>query len=151
MSGFGFSYSDHQEQTGGDFEPVPPGQYEVIIDRAEQVKTKGGDDNLKVTFKVLGGDYDGRLVFENFVYGHPNEKVANIARSKMAAICRVMGKEANTADEFVGAVLNAKISVQPKKGEYPASNRLDRVIEGKGANAGDGQSQSAPTVTKKPW
>lgn len=147
MNSFGFNYSDHQEDTStGSFEPLPPGNYELIVDKAEIRQSRKGDDMLSLTLKVLSGEKEGRLVFENLVFGSQNEKAANIAKSKMAAICRAVGRELNNADEFVGVVFNGKIGVQAASGQYGPSNRLDRVLP-------NGEQQSAPAAAapKRPW
>ena len=157
MTQFGFSLNDYNDADTGsnDFSPIPPGPYSLLIDAAEVKKTKNGDDMLKLTLRVDEGEFAGRLLWECLVYGHKTEKVQNIARSKMAAIQRALGKECLGPDDFVGGVFTGKVGISPAKDNYGPGNRLDRVIEG-GASAtppaaAPQQQQQAPQGNAKPW
>lgn len=56
------------EASANSFEDVPVGKYEVAVTRLEVKPTKNGDKvMLSCTFKVLDGQYKGRLIFFNQV------------------------------------------------------------------------------------
>ena len=155
MNNFGFNLSDYNDADTGsaDFSPIPPGPYKLLIDAAEVKQTRAGDDMLKITLRVDDGEFAGRLIWENLVYGHSSEKVQNIARSKMAAMQRAIGKECQGPDDFVGGVFTGKVGISPASGNFGPSNRLDRVIEGGSAQAAAPQQQQAqaPQGNAKPW
>lgn len=158
MTNFGFNLSDYNDADTGsnDFSPIPPGAYSLLIDAAEVKKTKAGDDMLKMTLRVDDGEFAGRLIWECLVYGHSSEKVQNIARSKMAAIQRALGKECQGPDDFVGGVFTGKVGISPAKDNYGPSNRLDRVIEGGApatppAAAPQQQQATNQGGANKPW
>lgn len=153
MTDFGFNLSDYNDADTGpsDYSPIPPGVYTLLIDSAEVKQTKAGDDMLKIAFRVEDGEFAGRLVFENLVFGHSSEKVQNIARSKMAAIQRGLGKECKNASDFVGGVITGKIGISPAKDNYGPSNRLDRVVEGGAAPAPAAQPAPQQNASAKPW
>lgn len=50
-----------------EFEPLPDGDYEVAIDSMELGESKAHDPMLRVTFKVVAGQYENRLLFMNKV------------------------------------------------------------------------------------
>lgn len=156
MSQFGFNLSDYDNVDTGasaDFSPIPPGQYQLLIDAGEIKQTKAGDDMLVLTYVVENGEFAGRKIWDNLVYGHSSEKVQNIARSKMAALQRALGKECPGPDDFVGGTFIGKVGVSPAKDNYAASNRLDRVVENGAAPAAQPAAQAAPqqNTNAKPW
>jgi hypothetical protein len=55
------------EAQGNDYDVVPEGKYEVQADTWEQSESKQGNKMLKVVFKILGPEYQNRLIFEYFV------------------------------------------------------------------------------------
>lgn len=73
------------------FEPLPDGQYEVIISRSEMRDTKAGDGEMLVlTFEVIEGDYEGRLLWENINLVNKSDVAERIGRSKLASICKAV-------------------------------------------------------------
>lgn len=63
-----------EENGGGNFEPIPDGQYEVEVEVMELTTSKAGDPMLKVWFKVLEGDYKGQRIFYNKVMQPQNDR-----------------------------------------------------------------------------
>ncbi len=55
------------EVQGGEFGAFPEGIYEAQADTWEQGESKQGNKMLKVAFKILGPEYQNRLIFEYFV------------------------------------------------------------------------------------
>ena len=128
MFGFDLLSTEVAANAGGnDFEVLPQGWYDAIVDRAENTTTAKGDDCLKLTFRINTGQYTGRLIFSTFVYGHPKELVANIARGQMAKIAQVAEINPMNADDFAGARVGIKLAVRPAAGQYPASNDVKAI------------------------
>ena len=74
-------------------QPLPPGQYEVVIESAEEdVVTKSGGGYLKLVLTVLSGDHKGRRIVEIINRRHSNPTVESIAKKRLATICRAVGK-----------------------------------------------------------
>lgn len=63
-----------EENGGGNFEPIPDGQYEVEVEVMELVTSKAGDPMLKIWFKVLEGEYEGQRIFYNKVMQPQNDR-----------------------------------------------------------------------------
>ena len=55
------------EVTEDEFEPVPDGRYQTIVDRVELTRTMKGDPMLKWALRVLGPSHEGRLLWRNNV------------------------------------------------------------------------------------
>jgi hypothetical protein len=57
-----------QAQNGGNFTPVPYGDYEVKVDKMELTTSKAGDPMVSIWFKVVStGEHKGSLIFYNQV------------------------------------------------------------------------------------
>lgn len=53
-----------------DFEPVPDGKYQVVVDRVELTKSQSsGNPMLKWKLKVLGPKHEGAIIWRNNVIG----------------------------------------------------------------------------------
>lgn len=51
---------DELLKTAGDFEPVPDGEYNVVVISAEAGETQAGKDKIMVKFQIEGGPHHGR-------------------------------------------------------------------------------------------
>lgn len=58
---------DAEAGKGGDFEALPDGNYEVALNQLELKESKNGKPMVAIRFKVLEGEYKGRLIFVNQV------------------------------------------------------------------------------------
>lgn len=63
-----------EENGGGDFQEVPEGEYEVVIERMELIESKKGDPMLTIWFNILEGDYEGQKIFYNGVMQPQNDR-----------------------------------------------------------------------------
>lgn len=63
-----------EENGGGDFEPIPDGQYEVEVEKMELTESKKGDPMLTIWFKVIAGEYEKQRIFYNKVMQPQNDK-----------------------------------------------------------------------------
>jgi len=66
LAGFDDDYVG-SEVPESDFESIPDGKYQVIVDRVELTRTSKGDPMLKWTLRVLGPTHEGRLLWRNNV------------------------------------------------------------------------------------
>jgi hypothetical protein len=63
-----------EENGGGDFEPVPDGQYEVAVEKLELTESKKGDPMLTIWFKIVDGELEGQRIFYNKVMQPQNDR-----------------------------------------------------------------------------
>ena len=55
----------------GDFEEVPYDTYEVSIEKMLLKESKSGKPMLSVWWRIIAGDYDGQMIFQNQVIEKP--------------------------------------------------------------------------------
>lgn len=73
------------------FDPLPPGEYEATIVASEFKQTKNGDgEYLSLEVKILSGQYQNRVLYENLNLKNRNEQAVQIAKGTLSAICRAV-------------------------------------------------------------
>ncbi|MEH6940796.1 DUF669 domain-containing protein [Bacillus sp. JJ722] len=63
-----------EENGGGGYESLPPGRYEVEVEKLELTESKKGDPMLTIWFKVIAGEYEKNRIFYNKVMQPQNDK-----------------------------------------------------------------------------
>lgn len=58
----------NQNASGGEYEEVPVGTYEVKIEQMEAKKSSKGNPMVSIWFKILEGQYKNSLIFYNGVF-----------------------------------------------------------------------------------
>ena len=71
---------------GGSFEPLPVGEYSVVIDEASHTTTQSGKLMFKTKMKVEGGPHNGRLVWNQFVISPESPNALSIFFSQMKTL-----------------------------------------------------------------
>lgn len=171
---------DPNAEASGDYEPLPAGEYtaEIIDSEIEDISKNSNKGRcLKLTWKVSGGNYDGRLVWQRLnMWGENmtnNDKVVSIAQSQFASIRQATGK-LNVMDSaelhHIPCTIRVTVRTDPN-GQYAPQNEIKAVKAiGNGggfaaanplAGASQGQqqpsSQSSPAATnggggqQRPW
>ena len=88
LSGF----DANQVEPTGDFEAIPAGKYLAVITDSELKPTKAGNGSLLVlTFQIIEGSHQNRLVWARLNLDNPNPVAVQIARADLSAICRAVG------------------------------------------------------------
>ena len=90
----------YPEDDGGGFTPLPEGWYQLQLDRVETRTSSKGNDYVSVSFQVIYGDYQNRLVFVNLNLGHPEDKVRHIALRQLDAMLLAMDKDRDKLETF---------------------------------------------------
>lgn len=86
----GYDANQHEPSKG--FEPLPVGDYKVVMVESEKAANKKQTGFfLKTKFQVLDGPFANRILFHYFNLWNPNDKAAAIARGEMSALCRAVG------------------------------------------------------------
>jgi len=107
-------------------DPVPPGEYEVMIVDSELRETSAGNGQfLKLTFRILEGDHEGRFIWKNLNLVNPSEQAVEIAQRELSAICHAVGVlTPEDSQELHGIPMLARVKVIPPKNGYDASNDI---------------------------
>jgi hypothetical protein len=145
------------------YDPVPAGEYTVIIASSEWKSSSKGDQMLKVTAEIVDGSFKGRKLFSNLNLNNPNPDAKKIAQVALADICRSVGVlHPKDSSELHGKPLTAKVAVAPETDRFPAGNDIKRwkpvarpaaaASSPKAAEEGaPEETASKPASGKKPW
>lgn len=128
--------------------PVPAGTYSAVVEKAEAVKAKSGSNMIKTTYRIVGGPYNDRFVWNNIVFTVTNPKA-------MAMTVRTLGAHGVTkewlaaenpnvntiAAKIVGVMVEVEIAIRTFEGRELNDVKSVKAIKG-AAPAG----VPAPTV-----
>lgn len=85
-------FDANQVEPTGNFEPIPAGKYVAVITGSEMKQTKAGTGQyLQLTFQVIEGEYQNRLLWTRLNLVNPNATAVTIAQAELSAICRTVG------------------------------------------------------------
>ena len=77
---------DAGDVAGGNYEPLPNGDYDFKVIEASSTTTATGKTMFKVTCEVQAGPYAKRRVWDNLVISPENKNALGIFFTKMAAL-----------------------------------------------------------------
>ena len=124
------------EDTGGSFEPIPEGTYELMAEDWEQKISKAGNKYLKVTYRVQGENYANRVIWENFTISGANPTVG-ISRLKQWMIATGSNATELNRDAVNNLMMEnfrAKIGIE-KNDQYGDSNKIISFLRPKTVEA----------------
>jgi len=113
---FGEAKEEPLEDKGGDFEDVPPGKYNVKIERAEWKESKSGLRFLSFGLVILTGSLKGRWIFKSgFIH---NVQSAKFLIKDLAIIgIKIDRISSLNLESLLDIELEVKVWVQPSKKE----------------------------------
>lgn len=89
--GFDFDPSAAPERTGGNFDPLPTGNYVAQIIESELAQTKAGTGLLlKLTWVILEGEFADRRVWQNLNVKNQSQQAQDIGQSQLREICEAL-------------------------------------------------------------
>lgn len=132
MSRFGFDLKEYESSGTRDFSPMPKGEYTIKCVEAESKDTKSGGQMIAATFEVVGDQFDGRKIWNNFNIHNSSEVAQKIGREQVASWARACGKpNATSVDELLERKFKASVDIEKGKDGYADKNRIvGYVIEG---------------------
>ena len=135
-----FNSEDHDDIDS--YEAIPANDYHVkIIESSMAENSKKTGSYVKFKFKIMTGEYKGRLLFTNLNLVHSNPQAVEIAEKTLATMLRACGKVSiEDTDELHGCELMAKVTIKPASAQYPAGNEV------KNYSAIDGLAQPKQTA-----
>lgn len=156
--------NDLPDDTGGDYTPLPEGEYSVTIKDAEVKATNDGTGQyIKLRLDVQGPTHAGRVVFSNINIRNKSEQAEQIGRGQLKAVMSALGIATLTdTDQLIGGQLIVKLSVRAARTDektgktYEASNDVKAYKPAGGApmaapGAMPKPSASAPAKSAPPW
>jgi hypothetical protein len=147
----GFNANDVEPNTA--FEPIPAGKYLAAITASETKPTKsGGGSYLELTFSILEGDYQGRVLWARLNLDNPNATAVKIARGDLSAICRavnVMQPKDSTDLHNLPLVVNVKLKKRADNNEL--TNEIKGFEPKQSPETSNTTSQKPVTDGPAPW
>lgn len=143
MAQFGQTFNANTVEPAGSIEPIPPGRYTVMITDSDFVQTKAGDGHyLKLTFKVIDGEYINRLIWTNLNLDNPNPKAVEIAQRELSAICRAVDVlEVEDSQQLHGIPMSAQVKIRKGTDGYADQNTISGF---KPTSDSSGEPEAAP-------
>ena len=107
------------------FEPLPAGQYRVVVTDVEERETKAGDEMWNLSLTVLEGDHRDRMIFDRLVF-------TQRAYPRVKLVCARLNVDVSKALDLVPSMLldrTALVTVeiheyQDSSGETKRTNRV---------------------------
>ncbi len=144
----------------GSFEPLPIGEYKVVITASDNHDTKNGTGKyLQLVYDVIEGEYLGRKLFDRLNIRNENETAQKIAQQSLSAICRATGvMHPRDSSELHDKPFVVKVGIRPAKDQFQASNTIKEYKRLDGIDLKDvtSSSSAAPAANpqaakKRPW
>lgn len=131
---------DPETKASNDFEALPKGPYEVVVQEAEKQVASTGKDMIKVRVQVASGPYANRVLFNYIVFSQGNPKAMRMTLERLAAfgltrefIATTKPSVSQIAELLVGRKATANVAIQGKEaGDFAGRNEIKsfRVLEG---------------------
>lgn len=115
-------------------EPLPAGEYMLAMDSSEAVVTKDGTGILlKCSFKVVEGEFEGRMVFTNMNIRNKNAQAQQIAIGEFKALCLATGVPFDVARSDTTSLMyvpfRARIGFEKAQAGYEPRNKVTKYYE----------------------
>ena len=119
---------------GGEREPLPKGEYQLVVEGSEIKMTKAGNGSYAgFTMQVVDGPHQGRKVWLNCNLTNPSEKAEQIGRAELkglAAACGVTGTLSDTS-QLHGRMFRGLVDQETGR-DGKVRNRIVKCLTGKG-------------------
>lgn len=115
MATFGFN-----TKTVPDFETLPAGEYEVVIENVEMKEWDNRDRYLSICLSILSGKFQGRKLFDSATYDSADRESASLkfGKRRIKQLCLAVGfEQISDTDQLINRSLVAKIGVYTPKDE----------------------------------
>ncbi len=135
-------------ETLGNYEPIPAGDYLAQVVESDVVPTKAGTGSqLKLKWLVLDGEYSGRFIFDRVTLTNPNAQAMEIGRKQLNTICHAVGlTHVGDSVELHDRPAVITVRIKPADGQYAASNE----VRGYKSAEGDAPAPTPAPAAVKP-
>lgn len=135
----------------GSFEPLPLGEYTVVISSSEMKDAKTGKGQyLQLVYDVIEGEYHGRKLFDRLNIQNESAQAQEIAQRSLSSICRAVGvMHPQNSEDLHDKPFVVRVGIRPAKDEYQASNVI-KEYKAVDSPAATTKEQDAVVAEKKP-
>jgi hypothetical protein len=118
-----------EEPEAHSFDPLPPGDYLAHITQSEIADTRTGTGRMvKLTWEVLDGQFERRLVWQQINYRNQSQKAEEVGKRQLDEVVWSTGVQNLTDTEqlhWIPCIITVK--VEGAKGGYGPKNVITRV------------------------
>ena len=144
------------------FEPIPAGWYQMVVEKAELKPTKAGTGSMiSLQCKVQGPTHANRVVFGNINYQNPSEQAQEIGQRQLSALCHSIDVlNLTNVQQLIGRPFEARVKItaatynidgKPESGiKYEPRNELQGFRAVGAATASAPGTATAPTAPSAP-
>lgn len=122
MSAFDYQSLIAQAQASGatsTYEPLPVGDYNVVVEKAEATNSKKGDPQLVITFKVADGPFQNRKLWHRLTFIPTNGIGLAINFRQLDALgCTPILEQGGSLAQVAGFLLGKTASVKVEQREW---------------------------------
>jgi len=125
MPSLGQTFDANAQQDMNSFEPLPEGDYKMMITSSEikEASTGPGNSYLQLDMKVLEGENANKVFISRLNLWNANTTAVEIANKEFGAICKAIGKPlCENSDDLHNIPLTVTLKVTPPKGNYGPGN-----------------------------
>lgn len=135
------------------FDPVPAGKYTALITESEYKPTKSGSGQyLQLTFQIIEGEYQGRLLWARLNLDNPSAMAVKIARAELSAICRAVGVMApKDSVELHNLPLVIKVGCKKREDTGEITNEIKGYESRKRMESAVASTAAGRTSGEPPW
>lgn len=134
MAFLGQAFNPADVEPAADFSPMPDGEYVAMITDSETKQTMKGDNYLSLTFQIIEGEYNNRLVWHSLHLWNPNETAQRIAQQQLSAICQAVDFSGILEDSETlhNLPMIIKVKYVPATGQYKEKNEIKAFKKAEG-------------------
>jgi hypothetical protein len=151
MATFNFNTAGVQPMQPRSYDPLPAGEYELIITKSDVKPTKAGTGHyIELEMQVISGEHSGRRHWERLNVDNPNKDAEEIAKAALAGLCLAVGQsDINDTADLHDIPFIASIEIDRKD---PTRNRIMGYSSaGVPTPAAKPAAPAAAGPAKKPW
>lgn len=150
---FGFTQEEVQAAQNDSYAALPAGNYVAQVERSEVKQTKDGTGSyLSLGFKVMDGDYAGRVLFGNITLTNKNSQAQEIGRKQLIKLSTACGLgHLQDSEQLHGIPVMIKVSdSRVYEGEKQNDIKDYKPVQ-QIQQSGFAQPSPAQTASNKPW
>jgi hypothetical protein len=125
------AFNPAAEEGTQDLAPIPVGRYIAQITDAIVKPFKSGKGQaVFLTWELMEGEHEGRLVWQHCTLSHESEKAARFGRQRFKDVCDACGIVDPITDLTVLYNVACAVMIgieQDEAGDYPPKNKVARV------------------------
>jgi hypothetical protein len=148
-SALGGALNANEHDTTDNTQPVPPGDYPLIVEKAELRDTKAGTGKyVWIQTSITGDKFNGRKVFANFNILNPNSEAERIGRADLAKLALAVGlPTVQDTSELIDKCFIGRLKVKDNDNEIAGFKSISGAAPSQPASQ---PRQSAPAQSAPP-